>query len=321
MVQMFKDINANDFLSKQGFVKHGKINNTAIEQLIQLNEKLKIKNSLDTGYNVSMNIYDKELRKVIQGKIIEIVAPFALDLLIDCVPYAATTHNKVANKNILVPAHQDFSYTNEQNIPPIMCWIPLVNVDIKNAALGFIPKSHLLYNYICAFPFPFAKTPITENSTRLMNYFDIIKMEAGEMVFFNHNIIHGSFPNYTNKDRLAVGLKFTKKEEKIYTYIHNPKTYGKTILKYEVERDFIAENNNTSLFKMYNDGTIMLSEKLIDEFDYQILDPSWNKLELKLNKLKIYPKQENIDLLSAIKKKSKKEKIKNILFKLLSNFK
>ena len=82
-----------------------------------------------------------------------------------------------------------------------MCWIPLCDVDIENGAIGFIPKSHKLYNYKRAFPFPASYTPIVSNELELMNYLEILDMKAGEMVFFNNLTVHGSFANYGNTVR------------------------------------------------------------------------------------------------------------------------
>ena len=85
------------------------------------------------------------------------------------------------------------------------------DVDINNGAIGFIPKSHLLYDYKRAFPFPAYYTPIVSNEVELMNYMEIIDMKAGEMVFFMNNTVHGSFANYTDKIRYAININFVKK--------------------------------------------------------------------------------------------------------------
>lgn len=317
-IKLFKDLNIDAEFNSRGFVKCGKIDKDTLQKLIDLNQKLNIPDYFGLGYNVGMNSNIYELRKNMQEGIINIVAPYVVTLLDDYIPYSATFHNKDTTKNLFVPAHQDFSYTREPDFPSVMCWIPLVDVTIENAAIGFIPKSHLFYDYIRAFPFPLAKTPVTENEIRLMKYFEIVPMNAGDIIFFNHKTIHGSFANNSRAERPAAGLSFVKNGEKILQYIFNPKTDGKTILVYEVERDFIARNNNLVLNKMYSNGDMQLSEKLVGEIGYVSADTSWESIERKLNEFGIYPKKENSVFVNQFNRKKRKEKLKAKAYQLFS---
>lgn len=289
LMQVFKNFDRNREFYEKGFVKHGNINSSLVTELIAFSDMLDIPDYNGCDYNCGMNSDEYHLRKRMQDGILEKISAHITELLDGFVTYSATYVNKYPNDNCFVHAHQDFTFSREPNVPSVMCWIPLVDVDIQNGAMGFIPKSHTFYNHIRAFPFPFAKTSVSENEVRLMSYFEIIDMKAGELLFFMNNTIHGSFANYSNSCRYAITINFQKVGEQILAYIHNPKTNGQTILKYEVHQDFIVENNNLLIQEMYNKGEIKVNMPVVDEITYITEEVSWENIESKLKKNKIEP--------------------------------
>lgn len=246
--------------------------------------------------------------------------PFFEPILDNFYSYSSSFVNKNPNKKFLILAHQDFSYTREPEITSIMCWIPLVDVNIKNGAIGFIPKSHLLYNYYRAFPFPANYTPIVKNEVELMNYIKIINMKAGEMVFFMNNTVHGSFANDTANIRYAININFVKNGEKIYAYIRNPETNGQTILKFEVDKYFLVRHNNPSIEEMYKNGKIDLPQQPIDEFPFGEYDTSWKHVKQKLDSLSIQPIAENKPYVDRFKFQQFTHKIKENIYYSLQKF-
>lgn len=318
-LNIFRDKKYNEDYHNLGYVKIGKLDNSAIEELIFLSDTLNIPDYLNCDYNCGMNSDQYLLRKKMQDGIVKIVMPFFKDIFYDFLPYSATFVNKYPNDNCFVHAHQDFTYTNEPEIPSIMCWIPLVDVGIENGAMGFIPESHKFFDHIRAFPFPLAKSAITEHEVELMSYFKIIDMKAGEMVFFMNNTIHGSFGNYSDICRYALAINFYKKGEKIYAYVHNPSTKGKTVFKYEVTENFIVENNNVLIIQQYNEGKINLNVLPVAEMPYLIdEDKSWVNLERKLrsvNAEKDIRYEKIVDEYISFQKKEKmKYGIKKIIY-------
>lgn len=314
MIKVFKDTDVNNEFYENGFVKHGKIDNKAIETLIGLSKSLDIPDFIGCDFNCGMNSDILESRKKMQDNLTNILMPFFEPLLDNYYPYSSSFVNKNPNKKFLILAHQDFSYTRETEIPSIMCWIPLVDVDINNGAIGFIPKSHLLYNYYRAFPFPASYTPIVKNEVELMKYLDIIDMKAGEMVFFMNNTVHGSFANCTSDIRYAININFVKNGEKIYAYIRNPKTYGKTLLKFEVDKYFLVRHNNPSIEEMYQNGKIDLPQQPIEEFSFGNYDTSWKHVAQKLHTLNIHPIARNEPYVYKFKLQQFTHKVKETIY-------
>lgn len=319
-IQIFDNTDADKEFYENGFVKYGSIDNKTVADLIALSDFLDIPDYNGCDYNCGMNSDIYDLRKRMQDGIIRIISTQITDLLRDFSTYSATFVNKNPNDNCFVHAHQDFTYSREPKIPSVMCWIPLVNVDIHNGAMGFIPKSHTFYNHIRAFPFPFAKTAVTENEIKLMSYFKIVDMKAGELLFFMNNTVHGSFGNYSNSCRYAVTINFHKNGEKILAYVHNPKTEGKTLLKFEVDQDFIVENNNVLLHEMYNKGEISLSIPVKEEIPYKTEEISWENIENKLKTNHIEPDAEYTKIVDKYIIHQRNTKIKHTIKDSIYNF-
>jgi len=317
-LKVFNDIERNHTFFERGFVKYGSINKDSVRALIELSNYLNIPDYNGCDYNCGMNSDIYELRRRMHDGIIEIIGNQIKKLLVDFNTYSATFVNKYPNDNCFVHAHQDFTYSNEPEIPSVMCWIPLVDVDIDNGAMGFIPQSNHFYKHIRAFPFPFAKTSVSENEIRLMKYFEIVDMKAGELLFFMNNTIHGSFGNYSNSCRYALTINFYHKDEKILAYIHNPKTQGKTILKFEVQPHFIVENNNLLIQEMYSKGNIDVGLPVVEELPYITETVSWENIEEKLNASQIKPNPQYSkivdDYLKFQNNKNKTESIKDKLY-------
>lgn len=310
-IKIFINDNDNNIFYTEGFVKTGMINNDTVNELLNISDNLNIPDYLNCDYNCGMNSDQYELRKKMQDSIVKLIQPYFVDILDDFLPYSATFVNKNPNDNCFVHAHQDFTYTREPEVPAVMCWIPLVDVDLSNSAMGFIPKSQRFFNHIRAFPFPFAKSAITEYEIDLMAYFKIINMKAGEMVFFMNNTIHGSFGNYTDKCRYAIAVNFYKNGEKIYAYIHNPETNGNTIFKYEVNDNFIVENNNVFIHQQYQKGKMVVNVHPTGESKYEIdQDLSWRNLANKLEAFNISLNSDYKKMVDNYKKFQQHEKIK-----------
>lgn len=312
---------ANDRFNKYGYSRIGNISKEVVDELVHLNNQLSIPDYFNCGFNVGMNTDIKSLRKSMQDQLYKILSFIPQTYLNEYEIYTASFLNKLPREDCFVIAHQDFTYTDELLYPSFMCFIPLVDTTIKNGALGFIPESHNFFDYIRAFPFPQIPSPVTENSIDLMQYFDILELKAGELVFFTHNTIHGSFSNYSDELRPAIGLSFIKKGVNPNLFIHNPKTNGKTLLKYEVDKYSLVEFNNPCLKQMYASGQIDLPYKLLDEIEYKFPETSWAYVKNIIDDYKLMPNPNYLKLIEdykkfQINKNSKTSKIKNIYIKI-----
>lgn len=314
-MKIFKQENIDEEFKALGFKRYGRISDTAIENLITLDNSLKIPDYVGCDFNVGMNSDVYLLRKKMQENLFDILSPFFTDILDEYDFFSASFVNKKPNKKFLIAAHQDFTYCDENQAPSFMAWIPLVDTTIENGAIGFIPKSHLFYNYKRAFPFPLSYSPIVLNEIELMKYLEIQEMNKGEIVFFYNKTVHGSFPNYTNKIRYAMNISFIKKGHQPELYIKDPSQSKATIIKYKADSNFLIQYNNPRILEMYKNGKIEIENyPVIGAELFGDYDTTWNSVleKLEANDLKIQP--ENIKYLNRFLNLKKMMSVKDLIY-------
>lgn len=314
MIEVFRDNQLNERFYQDGFLKHGAISTDTVQQLIAISDALNIPDFVGCDFNCGMNSDIFEARKTMQENLKSYLIPFFEPILNQFKVFSTSFVNKNPTDKFLILAHQDFTFTNEPEIPSIMCWIPLIDVDIKNGAIGFIPKSHKLYDYKRPFPFPASYTPIVKNEVDLMEYINIIDMKAGEMVFFFNNTVHGSFANLSNTVRYAINISFYPVHENIYVSIRNPATLGKTFLTYQVDEDFLVKYNNPTIEMMYNSGQLDISYDIVDEEPFGEFDTSWHTVKNKLIANNIGVQKNNLKYINKFRRQQKYHRIKEKIY-------
>ncbi|MCC6447864.1 MAG: phytanoyl-CoA dioxygenase family protein, partial [Chitinophagaceae bacterium] len=309
-----------DAFKAQGYVVYGNIDEKAINTLKDIDKQLGIPDFVGCDFNVGMNSDIYESRKLMQERIAAILMPFFENILVDFDFFSASFVNKNPTERFVITAHQDFTYSDEPNEPSFMCWIPLINTNYENGAIGFIPKSHLFYNYKRAFPFPLEYSPIVLNEIELMKYLDIQQMKAGQMVFFFNNTIHGSFANYSKNIRQAINISFIKKNANMFIYITDPNSVEKKLLKYKADKNFLIKYNNPYIQEMYKNKDIkILDYQFVGKEYFGEYQTSWVSIHKKLKEHNIQIQQQNIRYLNRFVRVLKKEKIKDSVYSLLKN--
>lgn len=273
---------------QDGYVIFDLLSDAQLNHIRQHVESTPLPDTKGYGFNVAMDSESLSLRKEIHHFLIDFMHPISAKILIDREPYSTSYMIKEANSG-LVPAHQDWSYTHEEQHASIMCWVALDDVDLENGAMAFIPGSHQLFDYKRVFPFPYAKTPVERFKLELMPYLKIEPMKAGQVVFFNNKTIHGSFPNNQPKRRYAFCMSFSVTNEPILHFQFSDPQNLNQITEYEVGNDFFVIHNNETLTKTLlhehgnlKDGTLKKSEP------YYLPELNWESLESMLHERGIY---------------------------------
>lgn len=310
--QIFSDASYNKIFNQYGYLYSGKIEKTLINRLLNIDYELNIPDSVGCDFNVGMNTNEYDLRFRMQDKLFEILRPYFQLILPEYDFFSATIINKTPTKKFLITAHQDFTYTNEPEEPSFMCWIPLVDSDISNGVIGFIPKSHLFYDYKRAFPFPFVVSPVVKNEFELMKYLKFKPMNAGEIVYFFNKTIHGSFANYTNSTRYALNISFIKKNSNSFIYIRNPKNEIE-FFKYNADKYFLINYNNPSIQQMFTNGKIEIKNyEFLGTEQCDISEINLRNIKMKLKEFGVTKSNNSILLLW-------KYRLNNI-FRIISDF-
>lgn len=275
----FLDEHNDKEFNELGYLVAGAISEDSKLKLIELFTQLNIPDSYGFGFNVGLNTNEHHIRKTMQDSIKEILEPEVTKLLNNKYVFTATFMNKTPQGTHLLPAHQDWTFTDETKHDSVMCWIPLVDVDMENGCMCFVPYSNQLFNYTRPLPFPFYKNPVKQNETQLLGFMNAVPMKNGQMVFINHKTAHASFPNKSAFDRLAVGLSIAPKEEPLHVYCLNPKNTGETMFKYSVDTYFLVNYPHKSISTLYFSGTdYAFDYETLLEAKYELPELSWEQI-------------------------------------------
>lgn len=124
-----------------------------------------------------------------------------------------------------ISLHRDKSCADETNLKTFGIWCPLINVNEQNGCFYIVQKSHLLIST----PRSSNEFPYSQEILSIMreNYLTKVPMKAGQALIYDNCLIHGSFSNSTDTERLAVLCILTPKDSPVLFYYRDPKTSNK----------------------------------------------------------------------------------------------
>jgi hypothetical protein len=132
----------------------------------------------------------------------------------------------------MVPMHQDWSFVDETKFRAVLIWCPLVDVGPDNGCLAVVRGSHRLSTDPRANndPHPFAVV-----LPRLGPYLDEVPLKAGEALFYDGRLLHGSRSNRTNRRRVSIGCVLAPPEAPL---LHAYRISPAEVEQYEVASPF-----------------------------------------------------------------------------------
>ena len=276
-MNLFQNIDTQTHFIENGYVVLDVLSQTEIHNLTQYYYQSNLISSQKTGFSVSMDHESHEKNKEIRDHIFNTILPMLNVHLTDFKPYVASYVNKFPSDTSWVPLHQDWSFVDDedQGFQSVTCWTALVDTTIENGCMTIVPKSHKILRNHRPSPSPQTPAPLGPLMFELFPYSKPICMKAGQTLFFDNRTFHASGPNFSNEDRLAVGIGITQKSANLIHYYLKPNNRQDTLLKYSVDTDFFLSNNNARLSLLYNDnltptgipclGEVTFEPKVIDK--------------------------------------------------------
>ena len=277
---LFKSSKDQDFFDKNGFIKLPLLKAAQIDELTKYYNHLALKDENGFGFHVSMDSVDEERGREVRDYVWSVVIPELNHHLENFKPYVASYVVKEVNPKGVVPAHQDWSFVDNENegYSSITCWIPLVDTSLENGCIGAIKGSHHFFNNYRPSPSPQTPVPLSSHMFSIFPYLTTIEMKAGEVLLFDNRTFHASLPNTSNGVRLAVGVGITQADSTLVHYYLKPDGLKNTLLKYNVDEDFFLRYNNSRLSKLYDSGAFINDYKLVGEISYNLTQLSSNEL-------------------------------------------
>lgn len=270
MIPIFQDEERQAFFEKEGYVAFPLLNEAEVEDLKQFYASLQIKDEKGFGFHVSMDQTDKEMCQKVREKVWSVVLPKLDKHLQDYKPFVASFVVKDPNPKGVVPAHQDWTFTDaeEDGFTSITCWVSLVETSVDNGGMGVIRGSHKFMQNPRPSPSPQTPVPLSEHMFSVFPYLHTIDMKPGEVLMFDNRTIHASPPNTTDEVRLAVGVGVTQKNARLIHYYLKPDGTKSTMMKYAVDEDFFLKYDNAELARRYDIGELIEGYELIGVSPY-----------------------------------------------------
>lgn len=135
--------------------------------------------------------------------------------------------------------HQDSSIVDERTDFSLNAWTPLVNSHRLNGCIWVFPGSHYNTNHARQFGY----NPVEKGLLRTLRpYMVPIFVDAGEVLLFHRNIIHGSSRNWLPMNRVAIESVIVPKNVQFYNYHREESVSKDKILGFQVEMEhFLRE--------------------------------------------------------------------------------
>ena len=213
----FKDSILQQQISTKGFVK--------VYQLVQPNEiqelsEMFVKTSPPEIHGMYSNVFNNpyEVNVRIDALMRKIFLPLMDEYLVDCDYTGGVFLAKGTTDKSVSYLHQDWNNVDENLSASFNFWCPLVDVDETNGALQCIAGSHSLFQTIRSINHP---SVFLEFSPAIEPYLTAVDAKKGDVIFYLHNVFHGSKPNYTDVVRPAVAMGVKPKNAQQIHYMKN----------------------------------------------------------------------------------------------------
>ncbi len=219
---------------KKGYVQIPLLNDDEVDYFLGAHQKL-APNRKEEFYT---SIWHEDVKyRVDVNKTIEAIIPTKLEsILINYKPLFANYMVKKSGDKSSLDFHQDWTFVDESQFIAINVWIPLIDTNKRNGALRVVTGSH-------KFDIPFRGRNIEGpfwklNSFIRLFFSDILEVKKGHAVLFDERLIHGSFQNYSEMERVAISNVMIPQEAEILHFSMDKD--NKLLNKQMVDKDFFT---------------------------------------------------------------------------------
>ena len=163
---------------------------------------------------------------------------------------------KQPNPAGVTPPHQDWTMIDEASVSAGVAWVPLVDVDLENGAMGVLPGSRRLFSDVCCAPSAFAYRllPYAAYAMDLLPYLDFRVLKAGEALVFGAGGVHGSLPNKTPDPRIVATFSLAPRGTRFRLPYLLPNSDLSKFEMFEFGVNDFVEYDNSRLTNLFEQG-------------------------------------------------------------------
>jgi hypothetical protein len=275
---VFKELSQEEAFQKLGYIKISFLSNKEVQDLLKFYHD---NTALDSsGFQSTHFSKNREYKRKVQATIENVFSLKFNSLLVDYKFVFGNFMVKNVGAESRMPIHADWTYVNEDQFQSLGIWCPLVDTTKENGMLGVVPYSHNLDRN--------NRGPKIPNSFQKFDqyiidaYGKLIPMKAGEIILYDHRLLHFSPPNESNEARVAINVVACPRLADVFHYAVMDKEGS--FNEYHVrEANFFVEYDH---FERPDLGTVERVHKLnVPELTQVHIDRILNKRGL-LNSLK-----------------------------------
>ena len=124
---------------------------------------------------------------------------------------------KLPGDGMEIPLHQDANYWPFTPTNSVTIWLAVDDVDEDNAAMRFVPGSHLNGDLAHAELPLDGSVVLNRRVVEHEDYVDVAlnEMQAGEVSLHTDLLLHGSPPNFSERRRCGIALRYLAAEVKV----------------------------------------------------------------------------------------------------------
>lgn len=146
------------------------------------------------------------------------------------------------NTQSSVELHHDWSFVREDfGFRGGTLWVALTDTTIENGAIGVIRGSHKWVDMPRYTPHGVTPPIWFDHKDLLAEYVEIIEMPAGTGIVWDQELIHSSFPNFTDQPRLVISTVITEEEAKPCFFVIESGNNPQNVEIIELNKEFFDE--------------------------------------------------------------------------------
>lgn len=263
---IFQSEDMETTFQKFGFVKVPLLSQ---EEVNQLRDFYTANNVLSKeGFQSTHFSKDRVYKRAVQNKIQDIFEDKLNALLHDYKFIFGNFMIKNVGADSRMPIHADWTYVNEPQFQSLGVWCSLVDTNRENGMLGVVPYSQ---NLDMNFRGPKIPSPFEKYDQYIIErYGKLIPTKAGEIIIYDHRLLHFSPPNLSNELRVAINIVVVPQEAEVYHYtiLDKPTTVNKFIVsnqKFFVEYDHFEKPDLGKVDQVFPLEVPALPKKHIDQ--------------------------------------------------------
>jgi hypothetical protein len=148
------------------------------------------------------NVQDPQpvVSRRVHDAVVEAFAPRVAEIFVDARIAGATFLVKGTEPDSHCTVHQDYDNVDERLGTSFSVWCPLEDVDEDNGALVVLPGTHRLFDVARVVTMPSLRLDLED----VEDLATLVPVPAGHGVVYAHSLFHGSVPNHTDHERVAV---------------------------------------------------------------------------------------------------------------------